>query len=663
MSIAITPFSLPHALDALRPQAPRNALPLSARQPLDVALLDVDHALEPPGQALARQLQDAFAGLDDQQRRQRLLDTTAYGPTEMKTLAHVYIAAGDATPKGLAAFDATRDRSVNRLTFDPSRWGDVSVLLAAIAALNLARAVGAEMQGKFAQLAYAAAIAQSTATVAAGRAEMMAAMSGAVVAIGLAAGGTVMALRAQTARHQDVKLNQGPANKLQDQLAEAHATMARPAPRLTTPETITPGRRSSSAADGSPTRSGATEPAAANPLDLDRRQGTVDAARDTVRGREAEVAQIKSNVQAADRQVALTRDALSAADAKFERLRQAVDQVPAAGTRSALEQLDQARSERGVAATRHQQAGREAKSVRAQEATAQTRLDSARIELAQAEHDLAEVKLQLVQRQVDISANDVARIETQLSVDELQLRQADSQLLASQRDITRLEQILAAEPRLINAGDREVANARHVELTQQLDLARNDHGLARAEQQRATQQLASRHGELQGAQLQLADAQRQLQLAHDSLNRFARDLQQAMGNQPAAGPRLEIDERERAVLSNELRLSESQIRELQLKSRLNQRAIDKLLSYSQLLMASSTVVSAMILASVRTQAYQEQANGILRGAEMGTHKAMTEAQGQAGIEDTAELGKMLEALKQVMQQTTDVMAHVASRPV
>ena len=117
------------------------------------------------------------------------------------------------------------------------------------------------------------------------------------------------------------------------------------------------------------------------------------------------------------------------------------------------------------------------------------------------------------------------------------------------------------------------------------------------------------------------------------------------------------------MLSGELRIGESQVRELQLKSRLNQRAIDKLLSYSQLLMASSTVVSAMVLASVRVQAYQEQANGILRGAEMGTHKAMAEAQSQVNVEDSADLGKLLEALKQVMQQTTDVMAHVASRPV
>jgi hypothetical protein len=465
MSIAITPYIPLLPLDMPRSEGARTAAPSIARQPLDIGALNVDQALEPPAQQLARQLQNAFAGLDDQQKRQRLLDTSSYGPAELKTLAHVYIALGATDVAAMAGPEAASDRSVDRLTFDPSRWGDVSVLLAAIAALNLARTVSAQMQGKFAQLAYAAAIAQSNATVSAGRAEMMAAMSGAVVAIGLAVGGTVMALRAHTARHQDVKLNQGPANKLQDQLAEAHATMARPAPRLTAPDAGTPSRRTATARDGNPVPSDNTRSDTASLDDAAQRQNKVDVAAQNVLVQEAEVARLRADVRGVD-----------------------------AGS----EQLTQA----------------------------QARLDNARADLARAEG------------------------------------QADEQ--------------------------------------------RSPH----------------------------ADRQRS-----------------------------EINGRERAVLSGELRLSESQVRELQLKSRLNQRAIDKLLSYSQLLMASSTVVSAMVLASVRVQAYQEQANGILRGAEMGTHKAMTEAQGQVSVEDSADLGKLLEALKQVMQQTTDVMAHVASRPV
>lgn len=664
MPITITPYIPPAVLDPLHPADARSTLAPVTRQPFTIDPGSVERAVEAPSQQLVRQLQDAFAGLDDRQRRERLLDTTGYGPAELKILAHAYIAAGAMEPKTGHDPEAAAQRSVNRLTFDPSRWGDVSVLLAAIAALNLARTVGAQMQGKFAQLAYAAAIAQSNATVAAGRAEMMAAMSGAVVAIGLAVGGTVMALRAHTARHQDVKLNQGPANKLQDQLAEAHATLARPAPRLSAPDAPTPGRRSASAADSNPARSGAAEPAAPGTHEVQRQQATVDAARDTVQVREAEVAQARTDTQAVDARVVQAKDALDVAEAKLKRLEQRVDQVHVAHKYSALEQVEQARTERSLAVTQHQQASSEAKTAKGRLAEGETRLDHSRVNLAQAEYDLAEVKLQLAREQLDASSSHLARTETQVGVDEQQLRQADHRVAQAQHDVTRLEQALACEPSQRIVEGRAVANPRHAELEQQLDLARDRHVQAGAAQQQATQQLQISHDALHGAQRQLADAQQQLQAASDAVSRFASNLQQAMGNQPTAGAqRIEINERERAVLSGELRLSESQLRELQLKSRLNQRAIDKLLSYSQLLMASSTVVSAMILASVRTQAYQEQANGILHGAEMGTHKAMTEAQGQVTVENTADLGKLLEALKQVMQQTTDVMAHVASRPV
>jgi hypothetical protein len=138
MSIAITPYIPVLPLAAPRPDGVRMAAPVVARQPLDIGALNVDQALEPPAQQLARQLQSAFAGLDDQHKRQRLLDTSGYGPAELKTLAHVYIALGATEVTATADPEAARDRSVDRLTFDPSRWGDVSVLLAAIAALNLA---------------------------------------------------------------------------------------------------------------------------------------------------------------------------------------------------------------------------------------------------------------------------------------------------------------------------------------------------------------------------------------------------------------------------------------------------------------------------------------------------------------------------------------------
>lgn len=393
----IAPASTTEAAAAQKPAAPVTV-------PVNAQFVSVDGAVLPAKSPVAQQLEQALSGLSDQQKVQRLMDASHIDAAELEVLADVYVVAKanqQTNEMRTSAAETEQQRPSDRLTFDPSSWGDMSVLLAAIAALNLARTAGAELQGKFAQLAYASAVAQGRATIASGRAEMMASISGAIVSGGLAIGGAATALKGHKLRHDDAKFNQGQANQLQDKLADAQAGLMKRTPDL------------SRSAGTSASRAG---------KDID------------------------------------------------------IDTAPARVTQPDMDAASQAK----------------------------------------------------------------------------------------------------------------------------------------------------------------------------------------VSDDKARAKRSQIDESERAVLGGDIRFTESQIKDLQLKSRLNMRAIDKLLTMSQVLMASSSVMSSMVLASVRTQAYQEQANGIERGAEMSVHKSMHDAEAQTVSEDGAEVNKLLDAMKQLMQQTNDVMSQVAS---
>lgn len=166
---------------------------------------------------IAATLQRQFSALGSVDALKTLLETRHLTPQDLlaiTVLERVTTAAQLPAPPPEAS-------ALSSLKFDPSAWSNVSVLIGAIATLNLARAAGAETQGKFAQLAYSAALAQGQATIAAGQAEMMAAVGGAVVGVGLAAASAKMSLDGHKLRHDDIKQNLVESNALQKQLADA----------------------------------------------------------------------------------------------------------------------------------------------------------------------------------------------------------------------------------------------------------------------------------------------------------------------------------------------------------------------------------------------------------------------------------------------------------
>lgn len=142
------------------------------------------------------------------QQLNQLLDTSGFSESESQAMMGLFLATVVQQEKqeGEAGL---KDPVAALLSFDPAAWEKhIGVLVASIIAVNIARKSSAEMSGKFTQMAYEAAIAQGVAIMAGGEAAMWAAVSGAVVAATMSAGGTALTLRGQSQKHTDIKTNQ-----------------------------------------------------------------------------------------------------------------------------------------------------------------------------------------------------------------------------------------------------------------------------------------------------------------------------------------------------------------------------------------------------------------------------------------------------------------------
>jgi hypothetical protein len=203
------------------PTAPIKPLPqVSAKLPMSVERLggDIDGQVITPLQ----QAVQTFNGLTPSQRQERLLDLSAFDLADFATLVNLVnlvptsLKPEQRTELGNDALAMLADPVGTQLRFDPSRWDrQAGVLMAAIAAMNLARQTGAELLGKFAIMARDATVAQGIATVEAGRAQMYAALGGAVIGATMSVGGAVYSARGHKANYNDVESNLDTAQKLE----------------------------------------------------------------------------------------------------------------------------------------------------------------------------------------------------------------------------------------------------------------------------------------------------------------------------------------------------------------------------------------------------------------------------------------------------------------
>lgn len=128
------------------------------------------------------------------------------------------------------ARQALAEAAKSSLTFDPGNWEKhILVLVAAIAALNVARQSSAAMSGVFTQIAFKAAEAQGVATRASGEASMHASIAGAVVAGSMAVGGAGTQIRGHQLQHTDIKTNKVRASGL-EQVAQDHTVKLKTTP-------------------------------------------------------------------------------------------------------------------------------------------------------------------------------------------------------------------------------------------------------------------------------------------------------------------------------------------------------------------------------------------------------------------------------------------------
>lgn len=217
-------------------KAPQN-VPLGvAKMPInaDAALL-VDRLDGQVSSSLGRAV-ETFNGMTARQREERLYGTAGFTPADAQAFSYVVATSlslelGGNVDDHVQAFND--DPGGARLRFDPSKWDRVvAVLLEAIAAMNVARQTGAELQGKFALMAREAAVAQGVATMDAGRSAMFAALGTAAVGAGMAIGGGAVSIKGHVDNHSNIKSNLGPKQKLEGEVTGLKADLAQRQPQM-----------------------------------------------------------------------------------------------------------------------------------------------------------------------------------------------------------------------------------------------------------------------------------------------------------------------------------------------------------------------------------------------------------------------------------------------
>ena len=212
--------------------------PMSAQSPGLTRLLE--------GQ-VAPQLELGLDKLKDMSPADRIIaltDISDFDENEMTTLMLLMMIAGivKAVPPGgetaiaeLGTSETGHEGVSEKMKFNAfSLEGQISVLLAAIAAIIVAREAGAEMQGKFAIMAHAAALAQGISISEAGKAAMLASMGAVVMAVGFSLAGGITSLKGHSASHTNIKVNVKSANLMDSKISSLKADLAHMQPKVGT---------------------------------------------------------------------------------------------------------------------------------------------------------------------------------------------------------------------------------------------------------------------------------------------------------------------------------------------------------------------------------------------------------------------------------------------
>ncbi|WP_123583889.1 IpaC/SipC family type III secretion system effector [Pseudomonas brassicacearum] len=121
-----------------------------------------------------------------------------------------------------------------------------------------------------------------------------------------------------------------------------------------------------------------------------------------------------------------------------------------------------------------------------------------------------------------------------------------------------------------------------------------------------------------------------------------------------------LDSGERAVLESEIRSTVAKAKEARMKSALQQKTYDRNLTVGGAISSMAMITSTGLSSILRLQEYAQRQNEVLHQSEQNLNKAVTEAANQVISEDTALIGKMLDAIQRMVDSCNSTMNSIAS---
>lgn len=636
MATQITPnVHIPQRFDfGLDPKiSSQYPITFNEKNPLSADVISTDNQVIPGdesdveasgGGVLALMMLRIMAGQSIADLMPQLLSPENLTEQDKRDLLHLYTVMSPApevdTAHNHKLFD--QEQPVNRIKFDPTAISDVAVLLNAYAALMLARIVAAEMTGKFALMAFHAAIEQKETKWEEGRKEFAAAATAAVAGIFVAGVAAKIGFNAQNDRFKNIERNQVEVHRLKQKLEHDQSIIDRRAPNRAFGEGVNPNggaTRSRPDADLSVADSTVANnrPPRNGQADIDKAQAEVNVQQ--AKAKQAETKLTETQQKFEEHQLELDRANVKVRDAEL-----AHRQNPTADSQTAV---SDAKAELKDVTARHEQASADVTATQNDLRDAAFQHDKAKLEAA---------KVDVKYRTEDVSAA------------ELKVKSAQKEMDALQKDIGKNDADIASLE-----GRRGTSNRLNQARTKQEALAQK-----RTE---VEARLDEAQAELHQAKLDLIDANNTLATANFALSGHMLAASRELGGaDPFAEGSLHLTPEERAILMEDARHIRARINELQDKFDLNMPGIDKQLITSQLLMTVANLLSAMMLGMMRMGAFLEQGNGIMRNAEAGIYNSMTQAQQQALTELTAQLKQVADAIDQMQQAEKNFLDQIAS---
>ncbi|AZC90107.1 hypothetical protein J1G36_25760 [Pseudomonas carnis] len=120
---------------------------------------------------------------------------------------------------------------------------------------------------------------------------------------------------------------------------------------------------------------------------------------------------------------------------------------------------------------------------------------------------------------------------------------------------------------------------------------------------------------------------------------------------------------DKEVLKSNIRAQNAKMTEAQLGSALQEKTYSNNMTIGGTLSSMGMVMSSMLSSIMRLQEYAERQNEVVAQSEQQVNKSVSEAATQIIGEDTALIGKMLEAIEQMIQGRASTMSAIASSRV